>query len=332
MGVLSLRAMVYSGAHGAKRASLVPALAALFMAFAIPAHAEQGGGGLEKVKSMAAAADFAPTALSFERQQEYLGALLGAGGDAVSHFTASLKSGNEREKFIAAHALAYLGGRQAVDALMEEVKAGTDVRIKCLLLFAMGSTGSPEDIGYLIESLKSGGAAGERWEPMSYPKEQAAWTLGALGAGQAKEQLAAMTKAGSAEGLSIMAAGYALGWMDKPFAPLTLADGLENDKLIEALVEFGMAEMDLAAGFDDRARGMKITKDGKKWKIEKGSSGGDLPVIQFSISAPKDGTAAVVDIAIWWSTSPLVGSGYHYKLEKRDGQWRLSGVLHKWIN
>jgi len=288
--------------------------------------------------------------------RQALFAALDAGEEASDFLIGRLQSASGRPKEQAGAFLSYIGGRKAVDALLKAQQKDGSGNMAVFCALAMGSTGSKEDVQYLIKALKKGGSSGEK------PAQTvAAHTLGLLKAKEAVDALAAsLHKDGIGNGWASDAAQDAITWISGKKWKVPSAEGLpEEEKIIFHLFSEGFPYMEWGSAFKgdysryfENARKRVWQRNGRTWEIIPAARSKDASaLINFRIHISPDGSRALVavfrdwfvdgapfsksggkpGIALAGFSGPISQIAYDCLLVKSGGEWKTKGVIMTWV-
>jgi hypothetical protein len=226
-------------------------------------------------------------------------------------------------RHLALWGLAIIGGEKA-KALIEEADRGKyALNTQEMLCFCMGSTGTPEDVRFLITSLKKdhqvGGAA--------------AYALAVLRAKEAAPALRAIVHAPN-QSWNYFQAATALRWIEE--GPWTTSPGPgrnEKEKVIHAVMRHGLpGEVEEGRPQYEPERHVIWTLRGKTWQQSLGlpSFNPNDPTIRFDVRLAKDRERAICSVTLSHGFGSSVG--YDYVLRKRGGDWVVTGVALAWMS
>jgi hypothetical protein len=237
--------------------------------------------------------------------------------EALNHEKAATR------RHLALWGLAIIGGEKA-KALIEEADGGQyALNTQEMLCFCMGSTGTPDDIRFLIASLKKdhrvGGAA--------------AYALGVLRAKEAAPALRAIVNAPT-QPWNYFQASTALRWIEE--GPRTTSPGPgrdEKEKIIHAVMRHGLPDEDEKGRPQyEPERHVIWTFRGQTWQQSRGlpSFNPNDPTIRFDVRLAKDRERAICSVTLSRGLGSSVG--YDYVLRKRGGDWGVTGVALTWMS
>ena len=224
--------------------------------------------------------------------------------------------------------LIYLGGPEVVDLfqkLYNEAKNETlrDV-MRSRLCWAMQSTGSPEDIRFLIQSLK-----GPIGGPKGLAPQAAAYSLAVLRPASAKVALEARVKE-----TNRYEAKYALSRLSgRPLRAPQMNSAGSMDRIILTVFEFGIPHIEESGSYTETEKNRQWRHEGDSWLYEPltADSTGGLHRIRFDITISKDDKRAICSVGIFCGNA--CGYGYDFILEKdKDFRWRVKVLFPTWIS
>lgn len=238
-----------------------------------------------------------------------------------------IKSNNENKTYWATHSIATIGGKKAIDIIRGAYKKTKSSLLKSFLCFTLASTGSKEDIEFLIQALQ-GEHIGDEWPPI----QQAAYSLGVLRAKKARSELehTAKKKPGT---FASDAASDALKWIDGDmWETPQIENTIESDEVILAMIRFGIPRLSESTTFYEKTSKRVWKRKEKTWSYEAQQelSTDTLPSISFSVHIAPDRVRAICSVGLHFG--PLNGSGYEFIMKKIDGAWKVVGVMQTWIS
>jgi len=251
-------------------------------------------------------------------------ALREAGEPVIPFLAKKLESGGE-EAQLAADGLVYVGGRKAVDALMDRYSRHGEKWVKKALCQAMASTGNVQDNKFLVETISHW----DKEDPFTLDA-----TVISLGLLRNKAALENLKKVGHfwLNSDTEMFTKEAIDRITKP--PLVIS-GLtmskEQDRVIAALVENMMDSMTRSPVFYEGQNNRTWKKNCCAWIVTPGIAPmSDRPRIRFDVFVTSDGNRALAEVS--FSFGLFDGVGYDYLLEKRKGKWIVTGEILKWVS
>ena len=255
-------------------------------------------------------------------------AALAAGESAIPILEPALKdSRDEMQRYGIAYLLTLVGGPNAKNILKAEYDRRPATAFKTLLCFSMGSTGTKEDIDFLVQALR-GDRAGHNWAPV----EAAALTLGVLKPKSAIEPLTACSKVDPKSRAS-KAALEALDWMQNNRLVPQSETAPEREKIILTIFQSGIPRTGESREFLEPEEGLCWVFSENTWRYQPAESVpavSGLPHISFEVSVTSDGKKSFVQVGLNFGL--LNGKGYTYLLRKEDNRWKVTGILSTWIS
>ena len=247
---------------------------------------------------------------------------LDLGDAAIPVLVEGLDSSDRHKSYLAAEFLMRISGPRTVAALRTVIQRNPSEQMKTLLCFSLASTGSDDDIDFLIRSLE-GEHIGNMWT------RQAAFSLGVLRAERARE---ALQQTASKNSRTTSAAQEALRWMDEgPWDTPPATSKKPEEAIILAVLRNGVPRTEDKRGFHDAENKCRWVLVGKSWKCEHESKRSKkVPSISFRVLVAKDAERAVCFVSV--DFGPLNASGYSYLLQKRDGKWMVIGMRSTWVS
>lgn len=254
-----------------------------------------------------------------------------AGEDALDTLQNLIVNKNRDVRYNAAYSLAIIGGSRACEIIKAEYHIANDLNLKTPLCLCLSSTGTKDDIKFLIGVL-DGEIINEKGEPVWRPIEAAALSLGVLRAADAIPELEKLYKENSSS-IPGQTAGEALNWIKKNELSIGLPGSTEEENIIYTVLYFGIPKIHRSQIYFDETNGKIWRLDRGRWvsrQIPKKESPDQYPRIAFEIYVKSDGTAAVVNVDLIFGK--LSGKGYTYILKREDNQWHVRSLDSTWIS
>ena len=231
---------------------------------------------------------------------------------------------------LAVKCLIYVGGPEVVRLFRKmyaESRDPSDKKaMRAVLCDAMQSTGSDQDIQFLIDSLEG--------------------PLGGL------DGLAPTSATFALAVLKPQAAKAALKKRAEEYKPIVLEDvqyalerinGLEwgtpqaglaspRDQVILTLFRFGIPHITLTHTFAELKTNRLWKRTGRTWSYDESPVTKDesLPAISFDVSITKDGERAMCSVGIY--CGPTCGYGYDFILRRDKHGWWVVGLFPTWLS
>ena len=247
------------------------------------------------------------------------------GKQALPFLETMLLQSDKTKSYLAAYSIAVIGGTKSADILKKAYNKKQDIGFKTLLCFSLASTGRKTDIGFLVRALH-----GEHIGDEGPPIQQAAFSLGVL---RAKEAKSALQKTASKQsGFASEAADYALSWLNGDMWDTDMRENTITDSIIYSLFRFGIPRLDESTAFVEKASNRIWYRKGKNWTHEPltDSITDKVPSISFQTHVTQDEMRAICSVGLLFG--PLNGSGYDIILKKRDGIWKVIGIMQTWVS
>ena len=255
------------------------------------------------------------------------------GDEAVPSLVEALSNAaNEDARRVVSTTLAYVGGAKAVEALKDCYSRSGDLGVLADLSFALGSTGTPEDRQFLVETmercLRPTGSQDDAWHNVF---SSVALTLGVLREEQSMPVLEALVKL---QGVESFEADIILRWINRGFfAVPVLENPTERDKVILAVLRNGLENtLDAQTAHlheVDSNRSWLRSPDG--WDVSYRDDNPDrLPRVRFDVFISSDGQRALCETG--QTFGPLAGVGYDYVLRRDANEWKVVGMTMTWIS
>jgi hypothetical protein len=251
------------------------------------------------------------------------------GSACLSVWADSLRSTVRVNRWRAGEALASLGGRAAVDALRREFEQSGSRESQLPLIWAMGTTGSPDDIAFLVSQL-TGPFVGnaDRWPAT----QEAATTLGLLRATSSREALRALLAKYGQSGFAGRAVAAALAALDRPPCADSVRGELRRE-LARIVMECGPQSMWTTQRYADRSSGGVWSFSGGSWRFRPGLSDAvakSLPGVSSTVAVAADNLHASVTVSTWCGN--LCGEGWTFRLVSDGAVWRVVNAVMEWVS
>jgi hypothetical protein len=248
----------------------------------------------------------------------------------VAEWADSLRSANAAHASAARYALVLIGGRSAVDALRADAERVPSRDATVAAVTAMASTGSADDISFLLAHLgirEPTAPPWFRWQEF----EAAVTSLGLLRVERSRDSLGAAygrTKPNTFPRRSLQVALEAL---DRP----ACADSIGGDprELIRIVVGCRPPAMWTSTRYADRESGdIWAFMDGE-WRLDKrtpADTGRSMPHVTFGAMIGADGSHAEVTVSTW--CGGLCGEGWTFRLMRTGKVWRVVGAVRDFVS
>jgi len=254
-----------------------------------------------------------------------------AGEEAIPLLAKTVNTFQKEEtSHAAAYALALIGGTTARNILLKSYLENKDLVLKSYVCLAMASTGSKDDITFLMESLK-GEEITDEGIPVMGPMEDAAFALGVLQARQATTLLS--MRASGGHSIAASSAAEALKWINRG-RPYFVNEGRsEQARIMATIFRFGIPRAEESRYFSDEHNSLLWEYGDDGWVLSPvgPTQIGDrkLPKVTWDIYVQEDQLHALVAVGLVFDK--FSGSGFTYKLAKTTLGWKICGVSRRWI-
>lgn len=250
-------------------------------------------------------------------------AAVDAGPAALPMLRFHLRSRDSKGRgLLAAAALAYIGGEEAVDLLRRRFSAPYSVEARVLLALAFASTGRPHERALLVRWL-DGEHYGDEWTPIV----AAALSLGVL---RETDAIPALIAAGeNADSIAGNAAREAVRWMREGSWSVSTGDEDVHPAIVAVLAN-GVPSTDRADVFYDPERDSCWFRASNVWQLSKRDCDVDAPRLRFGLHVSPDGRRALISVGLTFGS--LDGIGYDYVVSQVGNVWRVQGVMFTWIS
>ena len=258
--------------------------------------------------------------------------VLEAGDTALPLLETQLERGSPDQQELAALGLGYLGGEEAVRLLSAAHSRLTDQGekdtsslpepfVREQLCRAMASTGSRDDVRFLIASLQSADSDVVRSATESLAVLRASQTLEAAAACVEREEGRRPALAQGCEWARELIRG-------ESHLSSTMSGGTsELDRIVSAVLASGVPiELD---GVGALSAGIRWNPSGR-WQFAFLEFPDRKAEVQFRIYVTEDGRRSLVETN--YSCGLLCGAGYESALLKDQGQWRVTSLRLSWLS
>ncbi len=242
----------------------------------------------------------------------------------------SLRSTNSATSTLARDALVDAGGRTAVDALRADYARAPSTESRLAVIMAMATTGSADDIAFLISQLQGPFTGVSSTWPVA---QTAATTLGLLRAQAARGALSATLARYGPSGFAGRAVAFALASLDRPpCADSIHGPGDPRDVLVSIVMRCGPQSMSERARYYDAARHGVWTFTNDAWQISSTSQPDTTTRYRVGEVAQlsPDARHATVSVSTWCGS--LCGEGWTFRLLLTGGTWRVVSATMDWVS
>ena len=245
---------------------------------------------------------------------------LDAGADAVPLLAQLLDSDNGPHVAMATVGLAYIGGKNAVSALRKKFERTKSEFVRHWLCFSIGSTGSPDDIEFLMTSLldKNSGAD---------TIKNASLSLGVLRAKEALDLLKRIADK-SPTTLSSICASAAIEWIIQGEYKINISPETEQDKVLVAILKNGIVLRKGTNHLYQRDTGRRLYYGVQGWEIQKDPNRSvTFPQMsRFTVHFSPDNKSALCWISISYGVMECIF--LEYVLSKSNCErWEVIGTV-----
>ena len=228
----------------------------------------------------------------------------------------------DTRRLLAATAIAYIGGEDAVDMLRAHLSPSDDAGNRSLLAFAFASTGRREERALLIRWLE-GEHFGSDWAPIV----EAALSLGVL---RESGALGELTRTGEeADSIAGDAARQATRWIKNGPRSVS-APGADLHPAVVAVLRNGIPSTDRSDAFYDPDRKACWFQSRAGWTLSTRACSLDLPSLRLEVHVSPDGLRALVSVGLTFGM--LDGVGYDYVVRRTGKTWKVQGLMFTWIS
>ena len=260
--------------------------------------------------------------------------ILDLGEAAIPTLKKALYDPKEEIRHFASQALFFMGGEKARDTLKEAFDKTKNEFIQTCLCLSMASTGTPDDVYFLMKILESGNdnenkAAASAFLSLVVLKPERTIKEIKLNSGSGAKM--------DSKWKEFFLLSLNLGSQEPPQMKIA---GPE-DKINLTLFKFGIPGTDLSPVFIEEGKERTWKLENKVWSYfqddnreiyhSKGMS--DIykpPYIDFETYINKAGTQALVNIGVVFGKK--AGSGYSFILKMIKGEWKVVGMALTWIS
>lgn len=261
--------------------------------------------------------------------------VLDLGESAIPTLKKALYDPKEDIRNFASEALFLIGGEKAKDVLKEAYDKTKNEFILMYLCLTMASTGTPEDIYFLMKILEAGNDKEDNTAATS-----AFLSLVVLKPDRMIKDI--KLNSGSGAGINskwkeLFLLSMNLGSQEPP--QMTTAGS--EDKIILTLFKFGIPGTDQSPVFLEAGKERTWKPENKVWsffqdnnrEIYHSQDVSDVykpPYIEFETYIDKTGTRALVNVGVIFGKN--AGSGYSFTLKMIKGEWKVVGMAFTWIS
>ena len=273
---------------------------------------------------------------SFEGRQIHLPqrTVLDLGESAVPTLEKALDDPKQALRDFALESLFFIGGEKARDVLKKDYEKTKDEKARLFLCLSMASTGTPDDVDFLMETLASGN------DKNSMAASGALLSLTVLKPEKMIKAVQSNAKAGAGMDpifRELFLLSLDLGGADIP----QMRSVGPEDQVILTLFEFGIPGTGQSPVFLEEKKERTWKMENKSWSYFQDSNpeiyhSGELlssynpPYIEFETYVNRDNTRALVRAGVIFGK--LSGAGYSFVLKQVKGKWKVTGMMLNWMS
>lgn len=260
--------------------------------------------------------------------------VLDLGESAIPTLAKALDDPKPAIRDFALEALFLIGGEKARDVLKKDHEKTTDEKTKLFLCLSMASTGTPEDVDFLMETLASGN------DKNTMAASAALLSLTVLKPEKMIKAVQPDAKAGAGMDPTfreLFLLSLDLGGADTP----QMRSAGPEDRVILTLFEFGIPGTGQSPVFLEEKKERTWKMENRSWSYFQDSNpeiyhSGELltsyhpPYIEFETYVNQDNTRALVRAGVIFGK--LSGAGYSFVLKQVKGNWKVTGMMLNWMS
>ncbi len=259
---------------------------------------------------------------------------LDLGESAIPVLKKALYSPKEDIRNFASEALFLIGGEKARDTLKDAFDKTKTEFIQMHLCLSMASTGTQDDVYYLMKTLESGNDKDGKAAASAF------LSLVVLKPDKMIKDIKLNSGAGAridSKWKELFLLSMNLGSREPP----QMATAGPEDRIVLTLFKFGIPGTDQSPVFIEEGKERTWNLENKAWSYfqddnreiyhSKGMSNiYKPPYIDFEIYINKAGTQAMANVGVIFGK--LAGSGYFFTLKMVKGEWKVTGMALTWIS
>jgi hypothetical protein len=245
------------------------------------------------------------------------------GESCVPILADSLRSSAPENSARARMALERIGGRAAVDALRADHERAPTFQSRRAVIRAMGTTGSPEDVAFLVTQLRGQFPSGSGdW----FEVHMAATMLGLLRATAARDSLqAALARNNNPNTYTNRAITTALASLDRPPCADSVAGDIERE-LIRIVVQCRPQPMWTTSSYRDSLAGGVWTFERDAWQFNHGApTDTTIPRVTMRAMIAPDGRHA--EVHVFTLCGRRCGEFWPFRLVRTGDVWRVVSAV-----
>ncbi|MFA5903765.1 MAG: HEAT repeat domain-containing protein [Desulfobacula sp.] len=259
---------------------------------------------------------------------------LDLGEPAIPALEKALYDPKENIRNFASEALFLIGGEKARDTLKQAHDKTKNEFILMHQCLTMASTGSPEDVYFLMKTLEAGSDKGNKAAASAF------LSLVVLKPDKMIKDINLNSGPGARidpKWKELFLLSMDLGSREPP----QMSTAGPEDKIIFTLFKFGIPGTDQSPVFLETGKERTWKLENKVWsffqddnrEIYHSREISDIynpPYIEFEIHTDKTGTRALVNVGVIFGKT--AGSGYSFILKMIKGEWKVVGMALTWIS
>ena len=240
----------------------------------------------------------------------------------------SLRSQDAGTSSLAREALAFVGGRAAVDALRANYDQRPSWASRLAVITAMATIGSPDDVAFLATQIQGPFTGNSDIWPVT---QAAATTLGLLRATAAHDALSAALGRYGPSGFAGRAVATALASLDRPPCADSVRGEL-NRELVRIVMNCGPESMQTSSRYRDVAAGGTWRFTNGTWQLVTSipADTATTPKVSSTVTLSSDGRGAEVYVSTW--CGGLCGEGWSFRLLLSGNTWRVVSAAMRWVS
>ncbi|OGR11809.1 MAG: hypothetical protein A2277_16455 [Desulfobacterales bacterium RIFOXYA12_FULL_46_15] len=261
--------------------------------------------------------------------------VLDLGESAVPALKKALYDPKEDIRNFASEALFLIGGEKARDALKEAHDKTKNESVLIYLCLTMASTGTPEDVYFLMKTLEAGN---------DKTNDRAAASAFLSLVVLKPDRIIREIKLNLGSGARMDSKWKALFLLSMDLGcqePQQMTTAGPEDKIILTLFKFGIPGTDQSTVFLEAGKERTWKFENKLWSFfqddnlevyhsKEISYRYKPPYIEFETYIDKTGTRALVNVGVIFGKD--AGSGYSFTLKMIKGEWKAVGMAFSWIS
>jgi hypothetical protein len=272
---------------------------------------------------------------AFEGRQIHLPrrTILDLGESAIPTLEKALDDPKPAIRDFSLEGLFLIGGEKARDVLKKAHEKTKDEKTKLFLCLSMASTGTPDDVDFLMETLASG-------NDNNMAASAALLSLTVLKPEKMIEAVQPDAKAGAGMDpifRELFLLSLDLGGADTP----QMGSAGPEDRVILTLFGFGIPGTGQSPVFLEEKKERTWKMENRSWSYFQDDNreiyrSGELlksynpPYIEFETYVNRDNTRALVRAGVIFGK--LSGAGYSFVLKQVKGKWKVTGMMLDWIS